>query len=119
MPEAQTAFNAMPASAAEREEGYRPLVLGYAKAKMWPQVRATTDEMRQKFPSGTLVAKTLIDAGLAAREAKNKTDEGYFLNTAVASYPNSLDVAQAQCHTPDRSHAVIHNDRRDSLIACS
>jgi soluble lytic murein transglycosylase len=96
MPEAQTAFNAMPSSAAEREEGYRQLVLGYAKAKSWLQARAAADEMRQRFPSGTLVAKTLIDAGLAAREAKNKADEGYFLNTAVASYPNSVDVAQAQ-----------------------
>ena len=96
MADAQTAFSAIQSSANEREEGYRQLVLGYAKAKMWPNVRSTADEMRQKFPSGALVAKTLIDAGLAAREAKNKTDEGYFLNTAVASYPNSVDVAQAQ-----------------------
>src|SRR5206468_601712 len=73
----------------EREEGYRQLVLGYAKAKMWTQVRSTADEMRQRYPDGRLVAKTLIDAGLAAREAKNRTDEGYFLNLAVASYPNA------------------------------
>jgi soluble lytic murein transglycosylase len=52
--------------------------------------------MRQKFPNGVLVPKTLIDAGLAAREAKNRTDEGYFLKTAVAAYPNAIDVAQAQ-----------------------
>lgn len=96
MTDAQTAFNALPATAPEREEGYRQLVLGNAKAKLWPQVRSTTDEMRQKFPTGLLVPKTLIDAGLAAREAKNKTDEGYFLSTAVGSYPNSVDVAQAQ-----------------------
>ena len=31
------AFDAIPADAKEREEGYRQLVLGYAKAKMWPQ----------------------------------------------------------------------------------
>ena len=96
MSDAQAAFNALPAPALEREEGYRQLVLGYAKAKQWPQARQTADEMRQKFPTGNLVAKTLIDAGLAARDAKNKTDEGYFLNTAVASYPSSIDVAQAQ-----------------------
>ena len=89
-------LNSLPAGAKEREEGYRQLVLGYAKAKMWPQARSTADEMRQKFPTGTLVAKTLIDAGLAARDAKNRTDEGYFLNTAVAAYPNAIEVAQAQ-----------------------
>ena len=94
--DAQSLFTTLPASAAEREEGYRQLVLGYAKTKMWPQVRSTADEMRQKFPNGTLVAKTFIDAGLAARDAKNRDLEGYFLNTAVAAYPNAIEVAQAQ-----------------------
>ncbi|CAN5329363.1 hypothetical protein BH10ACI3_BH10ACI3_14820 [soil metagenome] len=96
MPDALAAFNSLPESAKEREEGYRQLVLGYAKAKLWAQARSTADEMRQKFPAGTLVAKTLIDAGLAARDAKNRADEGYFLNTAVAAYPNAIEVAQAQ-----------------------
>jgi soluble lytic murein transglycosylase len=96
MSDAQAVFNSLPASAKEREEGYRELVLGYAKAKMWPNVRSTVEEMRQKFPNGSLVPETMIDAGLAARAAKNRTDEGYFLKTAVAAYPNSIDVAQAQ-----------------------
>jgi soluble lytic murein transglycosylase len=96
MSDAQAVFGSLPASAKEREEAYRQLVLGYTKAKMWPNVRSTVEEMRQKFPNGALVPKTLIDAGLAAREAKNRTDEGYFLKTAVAAYPNSIDVAQAQ-----------------------
>ena len=94
--EAQSLFSSIQASSEGREEAYRQLVLGYAKAKMWPQARSTADEMRQKFPAGTLVAKTLIDAGLAARDAKNRTDEGYFLNTAVAAYPNAIEVAMAQ-----------------------
>jgi soluble lytic murein transglycosylase len=96
MADAQNAFTSIPASAKEREEAYRQLVLGYAKAKMWPQVRTTADEMRQKFPAGTLVPKTLIEAGLAARDAKDRTDEGYFLNTAISAYPNAIEVAQAQ-----------------------
>jgi soluble lytic murein transglycosylase len=96
MPDALAAFNSLPTSAREREEGYRQLVLGYAKAKLWPQTRSTMDAMRAAFPNGVLVPRTLIDAGLAAREAKNRTDEGYFLNTAVAAYPNAIEVAQAQ-----------------------
>lgn len=96
MPDAQAAFNSLPASAKEREEGYRQLVLGYAKAKIWPNVRSTVEEMRQRFPSSALVPETMIDAGLAARAAKNRVDEGYYLKTAVAAYPNSIDVAQAQ-----------------------
>ena len=96
MPDALSAFNSLPESANERQEGYRQLVLGYAKAKLWGQARSTADEMRQKFPTGTLVAKTLIEAGLAARDARNRADEGYFLNTAAAAYPNAVEVAQAQ-----------------------
>ncbi len=96
LPDAQNILNALPVAAKEREEAYRQLVLGYAKAKLWPQAHTAADEMRQKFPAGTLVAKTFIDAGLAARDARTRTDEGYFLNTAVAAYPNSVEVAQAQ-----------------------
>jgi soluble lytic murein transglycosylase len=96
MAEAQTVFGSLPFNAKEREEGYRQMVLGYAKAKMWAQARSTADEMRQKFPSGPLVAKTFIDAGLAARDVRNRTDEAYFLNTAVTAFPNAIEVAQAQ-----------------------
>ncbi|MFZ1702129.1 MAG: lytic transglycosylase domain-containing protein [Pyrinomonadaceae bacterium] len=96
MADGQRVFDALPASGNEREEGYRQLVLGYTKAKLWPQARVAADEMKQKFPSGSLVAKTFIDAGLAARDARNRTDEGYYLNTAVAAFPNAVEVAQAQ-----------------------
>lgn len=89
-------FDAIPMTAPEREDGYRQLVIGYAKARQWPQARVAADKMRAKFPSGTLVAKTFIDAGLAARDQKNRTEEGFFLNTAVAAFPNAVEVAQAQ-----------------------
>jgi len=94
--DSRAAFDSLPESAQEREEGYRQLVLAYTKARMWPQARAAADEMRQKYPAGSLVAKTFIDAGLAARDAGNRTEEGYFLNTAVAAYPNAAEVASAQ-----------------------
>ena len=94
--DAQAIFNVLPAPAPEREEGYRHLVLGYAKARMWPQARATADEMRQKFPTGSLVPKTLMDAGLAARDVRNRADESYFFSTALNSYPLAVEVALAQ-----------------------
>ena len=96
MPQAITAFNAIPATAKEREEAYRQLVLGYVKGKQWQQAKTTADEMRQKLTNIPLVAKTLIDAGLAARDAKDSADAAYFFNTAVAAYPNATEVAQAQ-----------------------
>ncbi|MGB5012809.1 MAG: lytic transglycosylase domain-containing protein, partial [Pyrinomonadaceae bacterium] len=96
MPDAQNAFFSLPESANEREEGYRQLVLGYAKARMWAQAKTAAEEMRARFPNGKLAAKTFIDAGLAARDAKNRIDEGYFLNSAVSSFRNAIEVAQAQ-----------------------
>ncbi len=96
MTEAQNSFNALPVSSKEKEEAYYNLAVGYAKNKLWAPARTTVEEMRQKFPSGKLTPKALIDIGMAARDAKNKPDESYFLQSAVASYPNAINVAGAQ-----------------------
>jgi soluble lytic murein transglycosylase len=112
MAEAQTVFNSLPVAAAEREEGYRQLVLGYAKARNWPQTRFTADAMRQAFPNGKLVPKTFIDAGLAARDARNRTDEGYFLNTAHNAFPKAVEVAQAQFEA-----AWFQHEQRNFAVA--
>ncbi len=96
MPEAKTAFNLIPATAPEKEDAYYQLAIGYAKAKLWPDARATVDEMRQKFPNGKLTPKAFTDAGYAARDAKNKGEETYFLNTALTIFPNAIEVAGAQ-----------------------
>ena len=104
MTDAPIAFNAIPTTAKEREEASRQFVLGYAKAKMWPQARSAADAMRAAFPNGKLVAKTFIDAGLAARDGKNRTDEIYYLNTAVAAYPNAVEVAVAQFESAWAQH---------------
>jgi soluble lytic murein transglycosylase len=95
-PDAQSAFNAIPATAAEKEEAYYQLAMGYAKSRNWPQARSTADEMKLKFPNGKLVAKTFIDLGLEARSNRSGIEEGYYLKTAVASFPNAIEVAQAQ-----------------------
>lgn len=79
-----------------REEGQRQLVLGYAKAKQWPAARAAAETMRASFPNGKLVAKTFIDAGLIARDSKMRMEEAFYFNTAVASFPNAVEIAQAQ-----------------------
>lgn len=96
MPDAQTAFNGIASSAAEKEEAYYQLTMGYAKSRNWQQARQLSDEMKQKYPNGKLTPKTFIDIGLEARASKNSTEEGYYLNTAVAAFPNAVEVAQAQ-----------------------
>ncbi|HYJ90001.1 MAG TPA: tetratricopeptide repeat protein, partial [Pyrinomonadaceae bacterium] len=95
-PDAQTAFNTIPSAAPEKEEAYYQLALAYARAKNWPQAKSTVQEMTQKFPNGKLTPKTLIDVGLEARSGGNHIDEGFYFQTAVSSYPNAIEVAQAQ-----------------------
>jgi len=94
--EAQAAFNSIPSSAEERAEAYYQLALGYAKARQWQQARTTVEEMRRQFPKSDWTSKTLVDVGLAARDAKNSLDEAYFLKTAVFAYPDAVVVAPAQ-----------------------
>ena len=96
IPEAKVAFNLIPATASEKEEAYYQLAVGYAKAKLWSDARSTVDEMRQKFPAGKLTPKAFVDAGYAARDAKNKGEETYFLSTALTVFPNAVEVAGAQ-----------------------
>ena len=96
MPDAQSAFNAIPSTAPEKEEAYYQLALGYAKSRNWQQARSTADEMKQKYTYGKLVPKAFIDLGLEARAAKNGVEEGYYLKTAVAAFPDAIEVAQAQ-----------------------
>ena len=96
MSEAQSSFNAIPQTAAEKEEAFYQLAVGYAKARQWEQARAAIEEMRRAFPKSERLPKTLVDVGMAARDAKNKLDESYFLKNAVAVYPNSVAVAGAQ-----------------------
>lgn len=96
MNEAQSAFNSIPQTAKEKEEAAYNLALGYARNRLWAQARTTIDEMRRNFPNGALTPKAVFDAGMAARDAKNKSEEIFYLQTAVFSYPNATAVASAQ-----------------------
>ena len=96
MTEAQNAYNAIPASAKEKEDAAYNLVLGYAKNRLWAAARTAADEMRRQFPNGKLTPKAWVSAGMAARDARSKADETFFLQSALAAYPNAVEVAGAQ-----------------------
>lgn len=96
MPEAQTAFLAIPSTANEKNEAYNQLARGYANAALWAQAKSTVEEMRRNFPNHPLTPKTIVAVGIIARDKKNKADESYLLQTALTNYPNAVEVAQAQ-----------------------
>jgi soluble lytic murein transglycosylase len=92
----RAAVAAFPSNSDDRDEAYRQLVIAYARARDWPQARLAATQMRSTFPNSKLLARTFIDAGNIAREAKNNVETAYFFNTAVAAFPNAPEVAQAQ-----------------------
>ena len=96
LPEAQSAFNSLPLAAKEREEGYYRLAVGYAKARQFAEARRVLLEMKQKYPNSEWNAKAWVDAGMAARDAKNRMEEQSFLRMAVSTYPKAVEVAGAQ-----------------------
>ncbi len=96
MPEAQAAFFGIQATANEKVEAYNQLARGYANSRLWMQAKSTLDEMRRNFPNNPQTVKTIVGVGMLARDQKNKADESYLLQTALTSYPNAVEVAQAQ-----------------------
>jgi len=96
-PEAVSSLTSIPTSAGEvRAEALSYLAQTYARAKQWEQVRATVEEMRKGFPASSLTPRTLVAVGQIALDAKNPTDATYFFRSAVSSFPNAIEVAQAQ-----------------------
>lgn len=116
MPDALAAFNAIPASAKEKEEAYYDLAVGYAKNRLWPQARAYAEEMRTKMPASPMTVKAWVDAGYAARDAKNKGEEQYFLRTALVNYPKAIEVAGAQFELAWLEHEAKNYARAADLL---
>ncbi|MEO5859867.1 MAG: transglycosylase SLT domain-containing protein [Pyrinomonadaceae bacterium] len=116
MGDAQAAFMAIPASSPIREQAHYELATGYADNKLWADARRTAEEMRRAFPNGKLTVKAWVDAGLAARDAKNKGEEQYFLGAALANYPNAVEVAQAQFELAWMAHDANDYARSSQLL---
>ncbi|MCC7308834.1 MAG: transglycosylase SLT domain-containing protein, partial [Acidobacteria bacterium] len=116
MAAAQAVFNSIPTSASEKEKAYYDLTLDYAKARLWPDARRVAEEMRQNYPNGKLTPKAWVDAGNAAGDAKNKTEEQYFLGAALINYPNAVEVASAQFELAWMAHESKDFQRSSELF---
>lgn len=95
--DAVSALNAISSSAGEvRAEAMFNVAQVYARNRQWGEARSTLEEMRRSFPNSLFTPRALVSVGQIAEEAKNNADASYFLRTAVNSYGNSIEVAQAQ-----------------------
>ena len=94
--EAQLAFNLISMSADEKEQAFYELANAFAKAKLWSEAKQIINEMREKFPKSSWTPKAMVAVGTAAGDARNRADESFLLRSAIAAYPNAVDVAGAQ-----------------------
>ncbi|HEY5884429.1 MAG TPA: transglycosylase SLT domain-containing protein [Pyrinomonadaceae bacterium] len=96
-PDAISALNSIPASAGEmRAEALAAVAQMYARGRQWEQARSTIEELRRSFPNSQFTPRAMVAVGQIAKEAKNDADASYFSRTAVNSYKDSIEVAQAQ-----------------------
>jgi soluble lytic murein transglycosylase len=116
MSDAQAAFMAISASSPLKEQAHYELVTGYARNRLFPDARRTAEEMRRAYPNGKLTPKAWVDAGLAARDARNKGEEQFFLGGALANYPNAVEVAQAQFELAWMAHEADNYQRSSQML---
>jgi soluble lytic murein transglycosylase len=104
-PDAVRALNSISASAGEtRAEALAAVAQMYARLRQWEQARTTIEELRRTFPNSQFTPRAMATVGQIAKEAKNDADASYFLRTAVNSYKDSIEVAQAQFELAWEAH---------------
>lgn len=96
-PETIRALGSVPTGAGEtRAEALHYLAQHYARAKQWPDARATVEEMRQAFPRSDWTKRALAAAEQTAEDAKNNADAQGFARIATELFPGEPEVAGAQ-----------------------
>lgn len=103
--EAASALNTIPLSEGTvRAEALYHLAQAYARSRQWEEVRKTIDELRRSFPGSEFTPRAMAGAAQIAKEAKNDAQSSYFSRLAVASYPESIEVAQSQFDLAWQAH---------------
>jgi len=103
-PEATVALNAIPTSSESRAEAMFNLALSYGRAKLWAQVRSTTDDLHRTLPNSAWTTRALVQLGQLAETAKDDTNAGYFYRAAVNFYPGNAEVTPAQFYIAWAAH---------------
>jgi soluble lytic murein transglycosylase len=115
--EAASALISVPASAGEtRAQALYYLAQTYARARQWPQVRTTLEELRRSFPNSSWAPKAYTNAGLIADETKNTSEATSIYQAAINAFPGSVDVAQAQFNLAWAAHDARNFQESSRLL---
>ncbi len=116
-PDAIAALEVIPTSAGDqRAEALYYVALTYAQSRQWDMARRTVEEMRRAFSQSPWTVRAMVKSGEAARDAKNTVDESYFFRSAINSYPNALEVAQAQFELAWLTHEAKNYQESSRLL---
>jgi soluble lytic murein transglycosylase len=95
--DAVSVLSSIPTSAGEkRAEAMYYLAQTYATARQMDQARATLDEMKRSFPQSGWTPRAFVNAGNIAQNAKLNFEASNLFKSAVAAFPGTAEVAQAQ-----------------------
>lgn len=94
--EASEATNRLPRGARGKSEFLHRLAVGNARINQWQIVRQTIDGLSSEFPRSDSIPKALVEVGMIARDAKNRSEEQFFLGKALREFPEAVEVASAQ-----------------------
>ncbi|QQS39848.1 MAG: transglycosylase SLT domain-containing protein [Acidobacteriota bacterium] len=95
-PEAAALLDGLRTASDAAPEAHYQVAVGHASSRQWAEAKALIAKMRKDFPVSEWTPKAMIDAGMEARDQRRRADESEFLSSAVAAYPNAIDVAKAQ-----------------------
>ena len=103
--DAVNALNSIPASAGEtRAEALASVAQMYARTRQWAPARSSIEELRRSFPNSQFTPRAMVAVGQIANEVNNDAEASYFMRTAVNSYKDSIEVAQAQFELAWEAH---------------
>ena len=115
--EATESVNRLPRGARGKQEFLHRLAIGHAKSGQWAFARQTIERLESEFPKVTAIAKALVEVGMIARDAKNRSEEEFFLRKALREFPDAVEVASAQFELAWLEHqSGNHAKSADMLI---
>ena len=116
MSSANSAFNAIPISAEEKQEAFYELAVNYAKARAWDDARRTINQMRQRFPKSDWTPKTMVAVGDVANKQRRRLDAKFFHQSTLASYPNAVENVHAHFAIAWNKHELKRYDESSKLL---
>ena len=114
--DASTAIRRLVRGARGKEEFLYRLAVGHAKSGQWEAMRRVVTELQDEFPRGPFLVRALTESGIAARDAKNKSEEQSLFRRAIELFPDAVEVASAQFELAWLEHQAGNHQKSAEML---